>query len=219
MRALAVASEPSIFWRGEGVTEILKAIDVPVEAGALVPAQVSLNGPSGRALDELFLAPLGATRSETWMCDLLPESRVNKEQQRAIDKHYQPLVNQGLVSSATIPTVPRRFADEGRRREILDEIRLSRAETLITLGDIPLREFIRPLGAGPARLAHFGQSPNTYGRSHEVTLGGHSLGLLPLVHPRQASSLGQSSRGWGELHLEWIKRNSETRDFGRTPYN
>lgn len=112
-----MASEPSIFWRGEGVAEILNAIDVPKEAGALVAAQESLNRPSGRALDELFLGPLSVTRSETWMCDLMPESRVNERQKRAIDRHYQPLVDLGIVVSATIPTVPKRFVDEARRRE------------------------------------------------------------------------------------------------------
>src|SRR5688500_15578136 len=52
VRALAVASEPYIFWRGEGVEDILRRIEVRPEVGTLVPAGPKLNGPSGIALDE-----------------------------------------------------------------------------------------------------------------------------------------------------------------------
>lgn len=208
VRALAVASEPEIFWRGDRVSEILESIQVPEEAGRLEPPAESMNGPSGRALDALYLSPLGVHRSEAWMCDLLPESRVNDGQKRAIDLHYEPLVAKGIVEQATVPTVPRHFANDSRRKEILDEIRSSQASTLVTLGDIPLREFLSPLGAGPGRLALFGRTKESYGRSHRVTLDGISMRLIPLVHPRQAATLGRSSSEWGQLHNEWMKRRS-----------
>ena len=57
VKALGVASEPSIFWRGEKVEEIISAIDVPAEVGRLEPANGDLNGPSGRSLDEDFSIP------------------------------------------------------------------------------------------------------------------------------------------------------------------
>jgi hypothetical protein len=40
--ALAVASEPHIFWRGEGEAEILASIQVPAEADRLVPPVAQL---------------------------------------------------------------------------------------------------------------------------------------------------------------------------------
>src|SRR5437870_1786553 len=58
--ALAVASEPSIFWAGENAQETISGIEIPMELGRLgVPANPSLNGASGRALDEFYLKPLG----------------------------------------------------------------------------------------------------------------------------------------------------------------
>jgi hypothetical protein len=55
VRALAVASEPVIFWDGSGVDAIVEAISVPKAAGQLQPADPKFNGPSGRSLDDDFL--------------------------------------------------------------------------------------------------------------------------------------------------------------------
>lgn len=81
VNALAVASEPEIFWRGDGAAEIISRVTVPHGAGRLVPASRMLNGPSGVTLDDAFLSPLlrpqGVGREETWLCHLLPESRSN----------------------------------------------------------------------------------------------------------------------------------------------
>ena len=59
IQALAVASEPYIFWRGDMVDKIISDIKIPKELGKLVPANSNLNGPSGRALDEMYLEPIG----------------------------------------------------------------------------------------------------------------------------------------------------------------
>ena len=58
--ALAVASEPYIFWRGDGAAAIIDQITIPPVVGTLAPAAKQFNGPSGRALDERFLHPLQA---------------------------------------------------------------------------------------------------------------------------------------------------------------
>lgn len=209
VRALAVASEPEIFWRGVGVQDILDRIDVPAHLGALAPADARHNGPSGVALDELYLTPLGLSRSDAWLCDLLPESRMNAAQGRAIEQHYAPLAERGHVPPATVPVVPTRFADDARRVAILKEVRASSADTLITLGDVPLRDFVRPIAGRHSRLANFGTTPEVYGRLHEVDLGGLHLRLLPLVHPRQASRLGLSTDSWAKLHAGWVQREAE----------
>src|SRR5690606_25135762 len=48
VRALAVASEPAIFWDGAGAAEIVAGIDVPREVGRLEAASSMANGPSAR---------------------------------------------------------------------------------------------------------------------------------------------------------------------------
>lgn len=72
--AMAVASEPHIFWRGEDEAEIIASIQIPTEAGRLVPPRVGMNGPSGAALDRLYLEPLALTRENSWLSDLLPQT-------------------------------------------------------------------------------------------------------------------------------------------------
>jgi len=131
VRALAVASEPTIFWRGEDVDEIISGIDVPSEVGRLVPADPQLNGPSGRALDEHILKPLGLQRQDAWLCDLVPHSCVNGEQQKAIDRSYKPLMAKHHLPVPSVPPVPQALADDGRRRAILDELLASQAEVLV----------------------------------------------------------------------------------------
>jgi hypothetical protein len=64
IRALAVASEPYIFWRGDNIQPLLDGIKVPEGLGKLAPADTKLNGPSGRTLDNEILAPLGLERSQ-----------------------------------------------------------------------------------------------------------------------------------------------------------
>lgn len=61
--ALAVASEPCIFWNGEDAAKIIALIEIPEELGKLeIPTNKDFNGPSGRALDKLYLEPLGLKR-------------------------------------------------------------------------------------------------------------------------------------------------------------
>jgi len=55
VNALAVASEPYIFWKGEDAEKIIDKIPIPEKLGKLIPADKRFNGPSGIALDELFL--------------------------------------------------------------------------------------------------------------------------------------------------------------------
>lgn len=88
MAALAVASEPSIFWNGDNAEQIIARIKIPSELGKLeVPKKKDLNGPYRRALDELYLKPLRIDRNNAWLCDLLPESRVNMKQLEAINSY------------------------------------------------------------------------------------------------------------------------------------
>ena len=80
--ALAVASEPRIFWDGnmEEAKEIISRIKILQAVGTLEPADSRFNGPSAKVLDEQILAPLGFNRKDVWLCDLLPETRLNKNQ-------------------------------------------------------------------------------------------------------------------------------------------
>jgi hypothetical protein len=205
--ALAVASEPEIFWRGEGAERIIGAIPVPPAAGRLVMPAGRMNGPSGVALDRLYLTPLGLDRERAWLCDLLPESRLNPNQLAAVAERYAPLAARLGLPVASVPPAPSRFASRDRAEEIAQEFLASGARTLITLGDAPLREFVHALGLSEhASLAAFGVSPEEYGQRHAFKVDGRAFDLLPLAHPRQAARLGAHSQLFASLHERWVER-------------
>ena len=192
--ALAVASEPEIFWTGQGAEQIIAGITPPDRTGRLEPAGAHLNGPSGRALDECILSPLGLSRADTWLCDLVPHSCMNPSQEAALRREHLPIPDW--------PRVPTVLADANRRLEILAELEASQASVLITLGDHPLRWFASLFGAKP-RLSDYGETAATYGQLHPLVINGRTLNLLPLAHPRQIARLGAHSDKWAALHAAW----------------
>ena len=70
------------------------------------------------------------------------------------------------------------------------------------LGDQSLKWFVQHYGSQPA-LGLCGETPEIYGRLHDLEIGGHALKLLPLVRPRQAGRLGSHSAKWSRLHVHW----------------
>ena len=204
--ALAVASEPEIFWRGENANEIIEEIKIPEELGKLIPPSIKgLNGPSGRALDELYLQPLGLDRKDVWLCDLLPESRVNDGQRKAINRCYTAdLVKKYNLPEATVPDFNKdEFDSEIRRDEILKELEESKAKTLILLGDLPIQKFLKYYVPKFDKLSQFGTDKDTYGIEHHLQINGKEYRVIPLCHPRQANKLGSSNQKWYELHNHW----------------
>ena len=202
INALAVASEPEIFWRGNDADALIERIPVPRGAGRLVGVNKALNGPSGVTLDSMFLEPLGITRRDAWLCDLLPESRCNPRQQAAIEREYDPRRETLGLPAYNFPPVPSILASATRRLEIEGEILSASPEVLVTLGDQPLKWFAQYYGSEPA-LGLYGETPETYGLLHDLEIAGHALKLLPLVHPRQAGRLGSHSAVWSKLHVLW----------------
>lgn len=211
--ALAVASEPEIFWRGENAESIIQQIKIPEELGTLVvPTDKRLNGPSGRALDEMFLSPLGLNRSSVWLCDLLPYSRVNENQRIAIkDKYTQDTISKYNLKPATIPPFDKKELNSPpRREEILQELEDSQAQTLILLGDLPIYWFIRFFDKRYSKLSQFGKTPETYGKPHPIKVNNRTYNVIALCHPRQAGRLGHSDPKWGERHDLWVGNNPVT---------
>ena len=208
--AVAVASEPEIFWRGgaESAQSIIDRIALPRGAGRLVSAQAGLNGPSGVALDAMYLEPLGLTRSDAWLCDLVPHSCMNSRQACALERSYDPVRASLGLPDYDWPRVPAVLATEARRQEIESELIESGADIVMTLGDQPLKWFTRHFGSA-GKLGRYGRTPAEYGRLHPFRVGGREMQLLPLAHPRQAGRLGAHSSTWAELHADWVAKAPE----------
>lgn len=206
--ALAVASEPEIFWRGKDAEQIISRITLPNGCGQLIPADKRFNGPSGIALDELFLSPLGLTRNDVWLCDILPYTRINPNQASAIKNQYNPLIKAYGVHPCTIPVFkPSELGRIERVFEILDELQQSKADTIILLGELPIKYFLAHF-TKYRKLSDFGITPDSYGTIHELSIEGKTYRVLPLVHPRQAAALGKSSPEWQRLHQHWMKEKA-----------
>lgn len=209
VQALAVASEPEIFWKGlDAKEQIDKIINIPPELGKLVPANKNLNGPSGKALDDLFLKPLGYSRAQAWLCDLLPESRVNPNQKKAVE-YYNELIksiNYNLPE-ATIPDFDVHELEknaEKRKDEIVAELEASGAGTIVLLGDLPIRWFLHFFDKR-TKLSDFANSRETYGQRHNISINGKDYSVIPLCHPRNAARLGAHTSNWAEWHETWIR--------------
>ncbi len=203
VRALAVASEPTIFWTGGDADRIVSRIKLPDGAGTLKAADGSMNGPSGRALDEHFLIPLQCVRSEAWLCDLVPHTCLNAGQARALEREYMPRAKRLGLPPVNLPPVPKAFADAPRREAVLAELEESRAETLVLLGDEPVRHWLRAFDGRWTSLGDFGAADDRYGRRHAVRVAGRAYEVIPLVHPRQAAGLGSHSAAWRARHQRW----------------
>jgi hypothetical protein len=209
-KALAVASEPHIFWRGENAKAIVEQIQVPVRAGRLEPAATMFNGPSGIALDERFIAPIGRTRAHAWLADLVPHSCVNARQQAALNRSYLPRMVEWGLPLPSVPAVPSSLASSQRQDDIAAELLESRAQIVMLLGDEPIRWFASRWYPKCRRLAEFGTDTDTYGRLTEATVAGAHVALLPLAHPRQVARLGTSSARWHHLHQHWMTHRAPT---------
>ncbi len=204
-QALAVASEPEIFWDGniEEAKSIIEKIKIPSELGCLEPAGKNLNGPSAKVLDAHILAPLGYKRKDAWLCDLLPETRLNSSQERVIAEKYAPLMEKYSLNEVTVPPRPDIFCDEKRSLEITEEFMQSGADLLILLGDIPIAQYLKRVADVP--FSSLGEYTNLYGYGNpaEVKINGRKIKVLPLAHPRQIGALGAHSERWNKIHLNW----------------
>ena len=204
-QALAVASEPRIFWDGneEEARQIIGRIAIPKELGELKPASKSLNGPSAKVLDEHILAPLGYERKDAWLCDCLPETRLNPSQVKVIRERYEPLIEEYGLNEVTIPKRPDRFCDEKRALEIVDELLRSKAKLLVLLGDIPISQFLKKVCDVPYSSLQEYCDLYGYGNPSDIEIKGQKMKVLPLAHPRQIGALGAHSENWHKAHLNW----------------
>ena len=203
--ALAVASELYIFWKGDNAQYIIEQISTPSEIGKLLPANQQFNGPSGIALDELILEPLGLERGNSWLCDLIPHSCVNPSQKKAIERAYLPIAERYGLPEPSVPPVPSKLSNE-RRTEIMTELLESEAKTLILLGDQPIKWFLQYYDSRWKKLSDFGNDDKHYGQLWPIQIGKKDITVLPLAHPRQIAKLGHSSSKWYNLHQEWLDK-------------
>lgn len=204
IKALAVASEPCIFWNGDidEAKQIISKINIPAKVGKLILADSTFNGPSGRSLDENYLTPFHLTRKDAWLCDLVPHSCINNKQDSALKREYDSLIKVFGLSNYSIPEVPDTLATPARIDEIVNELKKSKANIIILLGDQPIKYFLTKFTKDYKKLSDFTE----YGKPVSISIDNKPYKVYALAHPRQTSKLGLSSKKWFDLHQAWVKK-------------
>jgi hypothetical protein len=153
-------------------------------------------------LDEHILAPLGFTRKDAWLCDLLPETRLNDGQVNAL-KRYENVREKYGLKEVLIPKRPSKFCDQERCKEIIAELEESKADMLVLLGDIPIKQFLNTVADVEYKSLKEYKERYDYGSPSEAVINGKTYKILPLAHPRQIGALGSHSNDWYRFHQEW----------------
>ncbi|HPR39966.1 MAG TPA: hypothetical protein PKY19_02850 [Oscillospiraceae bacterium] len=210
---LAVAGEPRVFWDGNETEarQIIGEIILPPGAGELSLPGKRENGPSGRALLPLYLEPLGYRMEEAWLANLLPEPCIGPSQLKAVRPYYESLAAALNLPPITAPIENGRFCDERRAEELREEILLSGADTILPMGDVPIRQFLYPFCGFPCRrLAEYTERYG-YGTPCTVLIGGKTLKVWPVAHPTLLGSMGKADPLWQARHALWMEERRAER--------
>ena len=149
--------------------------------------------------------PLGVTREEAWLCYLIPYPCMNSNQEKAVDRCYQPEVSRYRFPKCTVPSITQtKHAFQWNRcTEIMQEIIESHCDTIILLGDLPIKYWLAH-HTKFRKLADFGDTDERYGRMHDIKVNGRDFNILPLVSPQQAGKFGRANKHWYSLHAQWM---------------
>ena len=135
---------------------------------------------------------------------------MNDNQKDAIRTRYNPVREKYGLPLASIPEKPDNLIDAGRLNEIVAELEASQAETIILLGDDPIKWFLsKASDCKKTRLADFGEDTKTYGFPHSVHINGKPYTVIPLAHVRQGGSLGPNTPKWERLHTTWAEEKNK----------
>lgn len=192
--SLAVDVEPVVFWDGitPSPTDQLARWTAAVGfTDAHGTATIGNNGPSGAGLVTNILQPLGLDDDEVAFTDAVPWFFVKEgsgSQGDAARTRFAPIAAAINAPLSTLPTRPTprqlvRTADsEPRRTSLRRELVDSSAPLVITLGQEAL-DAVRSVADHCAGTQQRLASTDEYGTRGNLTIHGHQMQLLPLVHP------------------------------------
>lgn len=202
--ALAVDDEPEVFWDGadqhERVARWTHSVGWCPEWGTVTPAG---NGTSGRSVADRVLGPLGTEPARAHFTDCVRTYFVKhgpRTQGARVKQVYEPLARARGLPPASLPLRPSpaamvRLALEHDHGFILEELRRSDADTVVTLGQEAADVFAAVAGASRLKL----RPTESYGQARTVRLGRGALSWFPLVHP------GQRMPQWQSAHDAWSR--------------
>ena len=134
------------------------------------------------------------------------ETRLNPNQIKVIEEKYNPLIETYGLNPVTIPKRPNAFCDKNRCEEIADELTKSEADTVVLLGDLPIKQFLNKVCKVQYSSLQEYVDLYGYGKATEIELCGRIRKVIPLAHPRQIGALGTHSEKWCKMHSEWEEK-------------
>lgn len=187
VNSLAVQDEPSPFWNGSDAHErVARWASSASPLWGKFTNDHSMNGSSGRLLDERYLSILGIKRGEAWITDCL-DTYYGSKGQHAVVAFYRSLSDRaGPFPTVNLPSHPDTKTIERRAIEdvtqLRSELEMCEPEEVVTLGAAAFKVFLRllePLGSAPPGLTPVrGQ----YGRPVVVRQRGRTIRWWPLAH-------------------------------------
>jgi hypothetical protein len=129
----------------------------------------------------------------------------NKNDRKSINR-YNEIHKSLKAPEAVLPTKKDRwnYINKKRIREIIEEIFQSRSEFLITLGEQPLKWFLKSFNQEIGNLLN----TKDYGTIKEAKLESIHLNLIPLFNPRQLLKEKNRESRVGLLHYDWMKNKA-----------
>jgi len=233
--ALAVDVEPTVLWDGnadkfgERLARWKSEVGfVDGKHGTVSLTSPSTNGSSGAKVVEHYLGPLGIAAERTTFTDVYPVFlvKMTKGQQGEVIRREYDTVASGMgmpkcsvpprISSARLPELA---ASIFGGRLVADLSSLA-ARLIITLGEAVWNTFlaIPSLRARPPRQKFADLYGDSYGTTGRLTVNGHEIDWLPLVHPGLLKGKldpnadiplgGRTLNGWATLHARWASAHS-----------
>ncbi|MCX6245299.1 MAG: hypothetical protein NTU98_11415 [Bacteroidetes bacterium] len=151
----------------------------------------SPNTISGKALDKYYLKPLGLTRDDVWITDII-KCRYPKEEPLDI-YHNKVKFNKEIQETA----------EKCCELWLVEEIKQAKPKVIVTLSDKEVYQRLRRV----YKLKTPVKIEDAVGKSHNVTVAGHSTILFPMIHPDISRPEGdgdnrklKARRKWSVFH-------------------
>jgi uracil-DNA glycosylase len=205
IRAIAVDNEPEPFWNGEGEEERIERWKRAVKFDPAVMGEVrtagSLNGRSGRWVEENVLEPLGVGKGDAWITDALDTYRCSAALAARLLDTYDEFAMRAGLPGARLPRHPDEKqiileSLEKHTRRLMAELEACRPDRIVTLGNAALAVMLelspRVAGAELRRLS----AEAGYGRPTTLRLGTRRVELLPLAHPAAPRRYQTAHEAW-----------------------
>jgi uracil-DNA glycosylase len=153
----------------------------------------SENTISGKALDKYYLQPLGLSRDEVWITDII-KCRYPKE--HPLDIYH----NKGKLECLIQFT-----AEKCCELFLEDEIQHAKPQVIVTLSDKEVYQRFRKV----FKLKTPAKFVDAVGRPHHITIAGHSTILFPMIHPDISRKEGDGDNRKMSVRKRWAVNHSK----------